>query len=144
MSIDQHPYLFIYLLGCALVVLLSIVKVVLFWIIAWITKGNILSKNLKKILPPDEKTFGQNAILFIGALALESALSWINVIVVVWQIMTTVLKTLREVFTSTPKLAQTNETKRRANSSRRFLSSTVAARLPCWHFFKPFGPQKKL
>lgn len=103
MWIDQHPYLFIYLLGCVLVVALLIFKIILFWIISWITKENILNKNLKKLLPPDEKTFEQKAYFFIGTLALEIALSWINVVVVVWQIMTTVLKNLREVLASTPE-----------------------------------------
>ena|SRR6267143_68071 len=103
MWIDQHPYLFVYLLGCVLVVILLMFRVVLVWIISWITKGNILNKNFKKILPPDAKTFWQKAILFIGALALEIGLSWVNVIVVAWQIMTTVLNTLREVLASTPE-----------------------------------------
>jgi ABC-type multidrug transport system fused ATPase/permease subunit len=103
MLIDQHPYLFIYLLGCVLVVILSIFKMILFWIISWITKDNILGKNLKKVLPPDEKTFLQKAIWFIAVFTLEAALSWINVIVVIWLIMTTVLKHLREALSSTPE-----------------------------------------
>jgi ABC-type multidrug transport system fused ATPase/permease subunit len=103
MLIDQHPYLFIYLLGCVLVVILSIFKMILFWIISWITKDNILGKNLKKVLPPDEKTFLQKAIWFIAVFTLEAALSWINVIVVFWLIMTTVLKYLREALSSTPE-----------------------------------------
>ena len=103
MLIDDHPYLFFYLVGCILVVVFFLVKITIFWVINWITKGNILNKNLKKLLPPDERNFGEKVALFFGALILEMALSWINVVIVLWQITSTLFRTAREVFSSTPE-----------------------------------------
>jgi hypothetical protein len=103
MWIDQHPYVFIYLLGCALVVILSMFKMLLFWLIAWITKGNIFVKNVKKLDPVDEQGFGQKIAVFIGILTFEAALSWINVLVVICQIAVNLLKILREALASTPE-----------------------------------------
>jgi hypothetical protein len=103
MWIDQHPYIFIYLLGCVFVLILSIFKVILFWFLSWITKGNILKKNLKKLDPADEQAFGRKAMVFIGVLAFEAAPSWINVIVGVWQIIAHLLKIVREALVSTPE-----------------------------------------
>src|ERR1700693_3122699 len=103
MWIHSHPYLFIYLIGCILVVILTLIKISLFWTIAWITKGNILNKNLKKLLPPNKETFIKKVTQFFGVLLLETALSWINVVVVLWQITTALLRTVREVFSSTPE-----------------------------------------
>lgn len=103
MWIDQHPYFFAYLLGCVFVVLLLAFKVALFWTIAWITKANIVRKNLKKLEPDDEQGFGLKAAVVLGGFVLEVALSWINVIVALWQIAVMLLKTLREAITSTPE-----------------------------------------
>lgn len=103
MWIDQHPYLFIYLLGCASVLALTAFKVVLFWFVAWVTKANVMNKNLKKLDPVKDQSFGQKAALFVGILAFEMALSWINVAVAIWQIAVTLLKVLRDALTSTPE-----------------------------------------
>jgi hypothetical protein len=103
MWIDQHPYLFIYLLGSALVLILSIFNTTLFWLIAWLTKGNVLARNLKKLDPPDEQSLGQKVLVFVVALAFEAALSWIGVVVAVWQTLVTLLKTVRETLVSTPE-----------------------------------------
>jgi hypothetical protein len=102
MWIYQHPYLFFYLLGSGLVPLLALFKVTLVWLIAWITKENILEKNLKKLLPPDE-SHGDETFGTIAAFALEIALSWITVVVGLWQISVIVLKVVREAFSSTPE-----------------------------------------
>lgn len=104
MWIDQHPYLFVYLLGCVLVVLLSVFNVTLFWTIAWITKANVVRKNLKKLEPADDETsLAVKASAFVGAFVFEVALSWIGVLVAVWQVASMLLKTLREAVTSTPE-----------------------------------------
>jgi hypothetical protein len=104
MWIDQHPYVFIYLLGCVAVVLLSISNVALFWIIAWITKGNVVRKNLKKLEPEDdEPSLAIKAAGFVALLLFEVALSWIGVLVALWQTASMLLKTLREAITSTPE-----------------------------------------
>ena len=103
MRTDQHPYLFIYLVGCMLVLILSMLKIAMVWLLGWITKTNVAAKNLKKIEPVDEQTFGSKAAAFIGVLALEAALSWINVVAVVWQMAVTLLKVIREALVSTPE-----------------------------------------
>jgi len=100
---ETHPYLLIYLLGCMLVLILSMLKVAMFWLIGWITKTNVAAKNLKKIAPVDEQTAGSKAATFIGVLAFEAALSWINVVVAIWQIAVTLLKVVREALVSTPE-----------------------------------------
>lgn len=93
---DLHPYVFIYLVGCVLAVSLIVVKVVLFLAIDWIIKANILNKNLRKLKPPDPRTFWTKAAIFVGTLIAEGLLSWINVPVVLWQIVTTLLRVVRD------------------------------------------------
>ncbi len=103
MFVNQHPYISIYLLGSLSVVFLSFFKIILFYVVDWITKGNILSKNLKKLEKKDTRAWYQKSLIFIGVLLLEAALSWINVVVVLVQIPYTLFKVLRDVFTQTPE-----------------------------------------
>ncbi|VAW64332.1 hypothetical protein MNBD_GAMMA08-1219 [hydrothermal vent metagenome] len=103
MTTDIHPYLSIYLIGCALVVFLTIFRVVFFWFIRWITKENILNKNLKKLQYLDESTFTSKAFLFLGAIVLEAALSWVNVLVIIFQIIKMLLNVIREALTAKPE-----------------------------------------
>jgi hypothetical protein len=103
MWFEQHPYISIYLAGSALVVVLTLFKVILFWFVGWVTKGNILAKNLKKILEPNNNTFLVRSGLVLGALLVESLLSWINVVVIVWQIFLALVKVLREALTTVPE-----------------------------------------
>lgn len=103
MFIDNHPYLSIYLLGSILVVALTFIKISLFYIVDWITKGNILTKNLKKIDKPDEKSWYLKILLFLGTVLFEAALSWVNVLVILVQIPWTLIKVLRDLITSAPE-----------------------------------------
>jgi len=103
MWIDEHPYLAIYLMGSVLVVILTLVKVVLFPAIDWLTKGNILKKNLKKLMPPDVRTFAVKFATLGGQILFEAALSWINVVVIIIQIPITLLRVIRDGFTSVPE-----------------------------------------
>lgn len=103
MWIDRHPYIFYYLVGCVLVVTLTVIKVVLFFAIDWIIKANIVKKNLQKVLPPDDMGFGVKAAKFIGTIMVEALFSWINVAVVLWQIATTLLRVVRDQLQSTPE-----------------------------------------
>jgi hypothetical protein len=100
---NEHPYVFLYLIGSVLAAILILLKTILFGSLQWITKEHILNKNLRKLLPPDERTVAAKAMLWLGALLLEVALSWINVVVVLWQIAAGLLRTLRELFSSTPE-----------------------------------------
>lgn len=103
MWIDRHPFIFFYLVGCILVVALILFKVVLFWSIDWIIKANVFNKNLRKVLPPDDMTFGEKAADFVCILVVEALLSWINVVVVLWQIATTLLRVARDKLQPAPE-----------------------------------------
>lgn len=103
MWIDQHPYSFIYLLGCVFVVVVLIFKFILFMFLSWIIKENILNKNLKKIQSPNEDSFSIKAFKFFVSSIVEVALSWIGVTVNVFHIMIRLLKVLREILVSTPE-----------------------------------------
>lgn len=103
MWLDEHPYIAIYLFGCVLFLLLSLFKVVIFYTIDWITKANILNMNIRKIMPPNEMTVLQNVSKFIGILLFEMLLSWINVVLVLWQIVTTLIRILRDLLTPAPE-----------------------------------------
>ena len=104
MLIDNHPFIFGYLLGSLLVVILILFKITLFWLIDWIIKANILQKNISKLMPPDEKTFWAKAGVFIGVLIFEALLSWINVAVVLWQIATGILRVARDLLQPAPEV----------------------------------------
>ena len=102
MRIDEHPYLLLYLVGCVLSLILIVLGTVVSGTVGWITRANIVKKNLKKLLPP--QTFAAKAGVVLGTLAFSVALSWINVLLVVlWQIPVGLLGTLREFFSSTPE-----------------------------------------
>lgn len=103
MWIDEHPYVVLYLVGCVLAVVLMLVKLVVCGLVNWMTKTYTLSKNLKKILPPEELNFAQRAAVLLGGLLLAVALSWINVLVLLWQIVAAVLQPLRQLLSSTPE-----------------------------------------
>lgn len=103
MWIDYHPYISLYLAGCISVVLLILIKSIITWTIGWVTKSNTFNKNLKKLQPPDEKPFVGKVVIFFGLFAVEVALSWINVLVVLWQIASFLIRTLRELISSTPE-----------------------------------------
>lgn len=69
----------------------------------WLSKENILYKNLKKIQPPDELTFNEKTIKFLLLFAFDITLSWLNVLVLLWLTLQLFLKVVREIFTSTPE-----------------------------------------
>ena len=49
MRLNDHPYITIYLVGCLAVLMLIIAKASIFSLVDWVTKANILRKNLKKL-----------------------------------------------------------------------------------------------
>ena len=101
--LEEHPYVLLYLVGCVAAALLSLVHLVIFGLIRWMTKTNTLNRNLNKILPPDERALYEKVATNLTAIALSVALSWINVLVVAWQILAGLLGTVRELFSSTPE-----------------------------------------
>lgn len=99
----MNEYLFFYLLGCGLVLGLSMFNLAFFWLLAWITKGNVLAKNLKKLQPPDDESRGIKIFALAAGMLLEMALSWIGVLAALWMMLSRVFKILREALTSTPE-----------------------------------------
>lgn len=103
MWIDEHPYLFIYLVGCVIVIILTVIKVILFGLIAWISKEHIFNKNARKLDPPDERSFLNKAGDVLTLLFVTVLFSWINVLYIPWEIARVLLASIRELFTSRPE-----------------------------------------
>lgn len=98
---DDHPYVLIYAAGCVTTFILSLLKVVLFYALNWVTKANILARNAKKIQPPESVV--EKVVPIVISLALEMALSWIGALIVIWQIVMGLLRVVRELFSSDPE-----------------------------------------
>lgn len=101
--IERHPLILLYLVGCVLVVALTVFKVILFRVIDWVIRANVLKRNLTKVLPPDEKTFGEKAARSLMTFTVEALLSWINVIVILWQIVVTSIRVARDLLQPVPE-----------------------------------------
>lgn len=103
MSYNIQLLLFIYLLGSVLVILLILAKLIIFYVFNWITKANILDKNLKKLQKEDKKEWYLNLLIFLGKVLFEASLSWMNVVFVLWQILAEIFKGLRDSLSPTPE-----------------------------------------
>ncbi len=103
MLIDTHPYIFIYLLGSVLVVLLTLFKTALFYTVDWMIRANVLQKNMRKLLQPDESSFGDKALKSFGLLLVEAFLSWVNVAVILWQILSALFRVARDQLQAAPE-----------------------------------------
>jgi hypothetical protein len=103
-NLDDHPYLAIYLLGCGLVPVLAVTYLLLGWILSWITKANVVAKNLRKLQPPLNKApFWARAGKFLATWVAEVALSWISVAMQAWRFVSVLLRTTREILSSEPE-----------------------------------------
>lgn len=96
-------YLQIYLAGSATVIVLGIIKFFYFKTILWIFKIDIINKNLAKISLEPKLSFWEKVGAFFIALIFESLLSWINVLVILWQFIYQTIKILRDVFLTVPE-----------------------------------------
>ncbi|MES2106964.1 MAG: hypothetical protein V4634_23310 [Pseudomonadota bacterium] len=103
MQSDSHPFIFGYLIGCFFVAILILFKTILFWLLDWLTKANVLKKNIEKISPPDGKTFLAKFGMFVGIALFEVLLSWINVAVISWQIAIGILRVSRDALQPAPE-----------------------------------------
>ncbi len=81
MFFDQYSYLSIYLFGCVLVVILSLTRLILTWLLSRVTGSYLVFRNLKKISPPVETDMPKLVFRSILLLAVESLFSWFNVVV---------------------------------------------------------------
>ena len=88
----------VYLFGAFLVIALILVKLIMFPAVDWLAHGPTIRRNLQKISAPVEKR-SKWKLLF---LPLEVALSWVNVVIISWQILFWFVNLLRELCTSVP------------------------------------------
>ena len=102
----DHPYLRLYLLGCALVVPFWVASLTFRWVLAWITKGNIMAANFRKLQPTARTPFWARTGKFIWSVVSEVSLSWVNVIVITWKFVVLLLRVAREALSSAPESIQ--------------------------------------
>jgi len=100
---NQNPYLLIYLAGSVLAVPLFFISIGLGYAIKWVIRANIASKNLKKLLRPDNKTWKQKVLIFLGACIFDVVLSWIGVFFRIGHILFMILSLLRDAFAPVPE-----------------------------------------
>ncbi len=98
-----HDYLLIYLIGCAFFIILWILNLVMHWSLGWITKENILNKNLNKLQPPNKNSSIKKSCIYFFVFLCEVLLSWIGVIVQTFLFIKLPLKLIREFLTVTPE-----------------------------------------
>lgn len=103
MGLEDHPYVAGYLLGCMFAFLFYIFQVVVLSCLSWITKANIIRKNLNKIKARDTSSITDKILTYGLMILLNVALSWIGVVMTIWQILVIIFNTARELFTSTPE-----------------------------------------
>lgn len=103
MWINDHPYIFFYLMGCVVVVLLMLSKGVIFWFICWTTKTNVLNRNLRKVLPPDDSPLLEKVAGYAIVFLFDLALSWVGVAIALWQIIYGLFRTARDMFSAVPE-----------------------------------------
>lgn len=100
----MSDWLIYYFVGCFAVVLLQIGSFTFFATLDWFLKGSVFRKNLKKLDPPEEKkSFWSKALIVFGMLLFDVALSWIGVLLQLWNIGTRLLGMVRDIFASVPE-----------------------------------------
>jgi hypothetical protein len=102
----QNRWVIAYLAGCVVAFACFSVNASLLFILSWMTKANVLKKNLKKLQPDEESTFINRILAGVGVILLETAFSWIAVLFALWTFFKTIFDTLREIFSSTPEAVQ--------------------------------------
>ena len=101
--LDGHPYLLFYLVGCALVVVLSLVRITLHYSVIWITKTNVLERNLRKLKPDAVRHPWVGLAKSLGIFVVEIPLSWLNVAVISWKIVAMLLSLARDALSPVPQ-----------------------------------------
>ena len=105
MNLLQNSWVQGYLAGCVFLVLLTLFKFVILLALGWLTKGNILRKNLQKVGLPED-TIWEKVLVSSLAIALEAALSWVAVLFELWRFAVHLLEFVRELFMSVPEEIQ--------------------------------------
>ncbi len=99
----MSDWLLLYVIGCIAAFVLLSFNSILFWFIRWVTKTNILLKNMRKIGPEDKESFAVKVLKGVGLIVAETALSWLSVLAGLWRLIRIVLETLRDVLTPAPE-----------------------------------------
>jgi hypothetical protein len=106
MSEHLKIWIAIYLAGSVCVIFLTLGKIVLAWLLTWLLGDRVYWKNANKLSPVDERSLWKKIAEFLGLLLIESLLSWINVAVVLWQIVKMLLGTIRNLLSPKPDLVR--------------------------------------
>lgn len=93
----------IYLVGSTIALTLSLLNWITALGIAWLTKTNILVKNLLKLKQPNNKSFLIKFLIVIGSWILLFLSSWIEVIHQLWLFIKLITQTLRVFFNPLPE-----------------------------------------
>lgn len=103
MWIDEHPYVAGYLIGCLVSFFLYLFQVIVLTCLNWITKANILRKNLNKIKSPDTSSFADKIMMYGLIILFNVALSWVGVAMSLWAMLAILFSTARELLTTIPE-----------------------------------------
>jgi hypothetical protein len=103
MNLDDHPILLIYLLGSAAACVASVVITLEAYAVSWFFKGNILRKNLEKIQSPSEHALLLKLGGFAVVILINAVMSWIAVLICIFQFFMVPLSALRDAISSTPE-----------------------------------------
>jgi hypothetical protein len=101
---DEHPLvLTLYLIGSAAGAITFAVLSALGEFVSWMTKTNILERNLKKLTRNDDATLITRTLFFIGLLLVAALFSWVFVLLWLSVSVFGILFALRDVFESKPE-----------------------------------------
>lgn len=103
MDFGNHPYLIFYVVGCVITVLLAIAQVIVFTLLNFLTRANIADRNLKKLAPPNRRTWTEKVVLFSLRHVVGIFGSWLSVVAYLWQFVAVFFRTLRESLTPVPE-----------------------------------------
>ncbi len=103
MWLDDHQYVQIYLVGCLVAFFFYLFRVAFLSSLGWITKANIARKNLDKIKTPDTSSFTDKIMTYGLIILLDVALSWISVVMGLWQMFVLLFGVVRDIFSSAPE-----------------------------------------
>lgn len=103
MNLNDHPNFVIYLAGCVVAFLLFLLHTVAASILSWISKDNVLKKNVNKIKDPNGVGLAVKASLYVLLALFNAAFSWLGVLFLAGGIIWLPFAYLREALSSVPE-----------------------------------------
>ena len=91
-----------YVVGCVAALAAMCISGIVVWLVRWITKSNVVEKNLKKLEPRDASGFATIAVLFVVIVIVEVALSWLAVLYELWRAVYAIFDAVRDMVASKP------------------------------------------